>query len=99
MEYNPIKKELKLGRELSNLDKFVLKFTNLLSKHTDYVIVSGYVSILLGRSRSTEDIDLLVKQMDFEAFEKLFNDLNNNNLECINTSVPKAAFDILNERV
>ena len=57
MEYNPLKKELKLDRKISDLDKFVLDFCNLLER---YVLVSRYVSILLGRSRATEDIDLLI---------------------------------------
>lgn len=95
MKYNPLKKELKLGRELSNLDKFVLKFTNILEKHADYVIVSGYVSILLGRSRSTEDIDLLASEINLEDFKTLFADLEKNDFECINTSKPEAAFEML----
>ncbi|MBI2141461.1 hypothetical protein HYU16_03480, partial [Candidatus Woesearchaeota archaeon] len=49
-------KTIKLDKVLNELDKFVLKFIKILEKHADYVIVSGYVSILFGRSRSTEDI-------------------------------------------
>jgi len=97
MKYNSEKKELQLGRELSNLDKFVLKFTNILEKHTYYVIVSGYVSILLGRSRATEDIDLLVPQIEFEKFKELWEELGNNNFECINTSKLEESFDMLKE--
>jgi hypothetical protein len=97
MEYDPVKKEIKLGRELSNLDKFVLKFTGILTKHADYVIVSGYVAILLGRSRATEDIDLLVSEMSFEKFNALWKDLDNHGFECINTSKPQEAFDMLKE--
>jgi hypothetical protein len=41
---------LEINRELSDLDRFALKFITILEKHTTYVIVSGYVSILLGRS-------------------------------------------------
>ena len=62
MEYNKEKKTIKLERELSNLDEFVLDFVNLLD---NYVIVSGYVSILLGRSRTTEDVDLLLPKLRF----------------------------------
>ena len=50
-------KEIKLNKELNKLDKFVIDFCKLLDR---YVIVSGYVSILFGRSRSTEDVDLLI---------------------------------------
>lgn len=57
MEYIADKKEIILDKELNNLDKFVLEFTELLE---EYVVVSGYVSILFGRSRMTEDVDLLI---------------------------------------
>ena len=46
------------NKVVSKLDLFVIDFINILKKYMDYVIVSGYVSILFGRSRGTEDIDL-----------------------------------------
>ena len=60
MKYDTDKKEIILDKELNELDKYVLEFIKILEKHVDYVIISGYVSILLGRSRSTEDIDLFI---------------------------------------
>jgi RecA-family ATPase len=63
MEFNKEKREITLERELSDLDKLVLRYIEILSKHVDYVIISGYVSILLGRSRSTEDVDVFIKKM------------------------------------
>jgi len=36
------------------------------------VIVSGYISILFGRSRATEDIDILVEKKDLKSFFKTF---------------------------
>jgi len=56
---------------LSNLDKFVLEFIKVLEQHVDYVIISGYVSIVLGRTRITEDIDVFIKKFlksNFHAF-------------------------------
>jgi hypothetical protein len=48
------------NRELSLLDSFVLSFTeHLASNNIKYVIVSGYVAILFGRSRISEDVDIL----------------------------------------
>ncbi len=35
---------------LTSLDKFVLDFMGLLEEHVDYVVVSGYVIILFGRT-------------------------------------------------
>jgi len=94
MEYNPDKKEIKLDRILNNLDKFVLDFVQLLD---NYVIVSGYVSILLGRSRATEDVDLLIKKMEYNKFIELRKKFEENGFECMNTSNIQEAFKMLNE--
>ena len=61
MEYNKEKREIILDKELNNLDIFALKFLNIISRYTDYVVIAGYVSILLGRTRTTEDIDVFIK--------------------------------------
>lgn len=37
---------IKLNKVLNELDVFVLEFTRLLERHTPYVIVRGYISIL-----------------------------------------------------
>ena len=94
MEYNKEKREIFLGRELNKLDEFVVDFIKPLK---DYVIVSGYVSILFGRSRATEDIDLLVPKMNRQDFEALWEKIDMNGFECINTSNPEEAFEMLQE--
>lgn len=94
MEYNEKKGKIILGRELSNLDKFVLDFTSLLEY---YVIVSGYVSIILGRARATEDVDLLVPKMNLEDFKNLWKRIGKKGFECLNTSKPEEAFSMLNK--
>jgi hypothetical protein len=48
------------GRRLSNLDLFVCRVLDILTYHSPYAIVSGYVAILFGRTRTTEDVDLLM---------------------------------------
>jgi len=97
MEYNKEKREIKLDKVLSNLDKFVLDFVRILKEHINYVIVSGYVSILLGRSRSTEDIDLLIPTIKKEEFEKIWKKIHENGFECMNTSNHVEAFEMLKE--
>jgi len=94
MEYNVEEKEVILNRALSELDKFVIDFCKVLK---DYVIVSGYVSIIFGRSRATEDVDLLVKEMDVKGFKELWNKLDKDGFECINTSNIEEAFEMLGE--
>lgn len=68
-------KTIKLDKELSELDEFVLDFLNVLKKYVDYVIVSGYSAIILGRARSTEDVDILIKNISEEQFKALYDDL------------------------
>lgn len=57
------------------LDSFTLDFCNTVEKYCKYVIVSGFFAIVTGRSRGTEDIDILVETIDFEKFKKLHLDL------------------------
>ena len=57
---------------------------NILEKYTSYVIVSGYVSILFGRSRATEDVDLIMDRMNRHTFEKFYADLNIHGFWCLN---------------
>jgi len=84
MKYCPEKKEIVIGKEVNNLDHFVIDFVKILEKYSDYVIISGYVSILLGRTRATEDVDLFLKKIFIEEFEKLYTDLKDNNFWCLN---------------
>ena len=91
-----INNEIISDKVINKLDKFVINFVNILEKYTPYVIVSGYVSIVLGRSRATEDVDLLIPKMDFTKFSFLFRDLLQKGYECANTSDSKEAFEMLN---
>ncbi len=56
------------NKTLSELDIFVLDFLSVLKAYTDYVIVSGYVTILFGRARGTEDIDIIMLKKFLEEF-------------------------------
>ena len=67
---------LTVSRELSELDKDVLEFTQILDAcDVNYVIVSGYVAILTGRSRSTEDIDVTLESLSETETEQLVTEL------------------------
>ncbi|UPV77086.1 hypothetical protein M0R89_21970 (plasmid) [Halorussus limi] len=69
---------LTVSRELSKLDKDVLEFTRILDAcKVDYAIVSGYVAILTGRSRSTEDIDVILESLSETETEQLVTELKN----------------------
>jgi hypothetical protein len=92
MEFNG--KKIILDREASEIDKFVFDFVTKLKNYTNYVIVSGYVSIVFGRARATEDIDILIPSLDYNLFMNLFNSLEKEGFECINTSNVEEAFDM-----
>ncbi len=78
------KKTIKLDKIPTLLDEFVIDFTKILQKHAKYVIVSGYVSILFGRSRATEDIDIIVEKIPKNKFYDFYSDLQKNGYWCVN---------------
>ena len=86
MEYDPERKIITLDRELSRLDKLVLRFISIVQKHVKYVIISGYISILLGRSRATEDVDVFIQPLSYNAF-----------VNCINAEAPEDVYSCLKE--
>ncbi len=90
-------KTIKLDKPLNELDKFVLNFISILKKHVDYVIISGYVSILLGRSRATEDVDVFIKPMAKDAFVELYHQLKKNGFWCLNAESDDEVFSYLEE--
>lgn len=79
------KNTIKLDKEISDLDRFVIRFIEILKKYTDYVIISGYVAILLGRSRTTEDIDIFIEEISLETFRKFYSDMLKNGYWCLNS--------------
>jgi len=91
-------KTIKLDRILSELDMFVSDFLKILEKHTDYVIVSGYVAILFGRSRTTEDVDILIPHMRREQFSEFFDDVMKNGLWFLNSSKMDDLYEILSSK-
>lgn len=90
---------IRLNKVLNLLDKFVLRFVRILERHTSYVIVSGYVSILLGRARATDDVDILIAKMSEDDFELLYRDLLKDGLWCINSSILGEVYDLLVSKI
>ncbi|MBU2523560.1 MAG: hypothetical protein KKE23_04725 [Nanoarchaeota archaeon] len=97
MEYSPEKREIILSRKLNNLDKLAIEFIQVLEKYTDYVIISGYVSILLGRTRATEDVDVFIEKISSEKFSKLYSELKNAGFWCLNAEKESEIFSYLYE--
>ncbi|MBU2639777.1 MAG: hypothetical protein KKG75_03685 [Nanoarchaeota archaeon] len=89
------KNTIKLDKVLNKLDEFVIDFIKILEKHTRYVIISGYVAILFGRSRGTEDVDVFIKELTEGNFFILYKDLLKNGYWCLNTDDEKEAYEYL----
>ena len=90
---------IEINRELSELDLFAIDFIKVLRSHTKYVIISGYVSILLGRARASEDIDIIIPQIAFPNFSALFDELKDNGFYCLNSGTGKNAYEYLDENL
>lgn len=97
MEYHAGKKELVINRKINELDRFVLDFVRVIEKQADYVIISGYISILLGRARATEDVDMFIKKMPFEEFAKLYEEIKKNGFWCINAEKEEEIYNYLKD--
>jgi len=75
-----------MDRKVDNktiLDKFVEDFIKIVEKHCKYIIVSGFVAIAHGRSRGTEDIDMIIEKIPKEKFIELHNSIANSGFECM----------------
>ena len=91
MEFKYTKNEIVIkDKAISALDNLVIEFTSILNKYAKYVVVSGYVAILFGRSRTSEDIDIIVEKIDFNTFNKFWIEIYKK-FECINTKDVKVA--------
>ncbi len=88
-----------LKRIPSELDKFAIEFLTLLEKHVEYVVISGYVSILLGRTRSTEDIDVFIKPIQKNTFSELYNELQEKNFWCLNAESEEELWSFLQDHL
>lgn len=68
--------ELIVERAPNELDKLAIEFTAVLDDlGIQHVYVAGYVAILTGRSRATEDIDVLLERLDESRTRRLIDRL------------------------
>lgn len=90
--------KIKLNKEANIIDEFVIDICKILERHFNYVIVSGYLSILFGKPRGTEDVDVFVKPVDLRVFKKFYEDLHNQGFEIFNSKDADDAFEMLTEK-
>jgi len=68
------------------LSEFAYKFCSIIEKHTKYAVVSGFFVISSGRSRGTEDIDIIIEKMTPQKFKALHEELIKNNFSCLQSN-------------
>jgi hypothetical protein len=83
------------GKIKTELDRFVFDFVKILDVR--YVVVSGYVVILFGRSRGTEDIDVLTERFEPAKFEEIFDKLVKNGYYFLNSDDPEKLYEMLDD--
>ena len=71
------------------LEEFTESFCRVLVRHCRYIIVSGFVAIAHGRSRGTEDIDIIIERITKEKFTDLFSDLEKTGFACVQPGKPE----------
>ena len=76
------------------LANFCQNFCKILERYTSYVVVSGFFVISSGRSRGTEDIDIIIEPIEIDIYLKLHEELKKNQFQCLQSSDP---IDIYNK--
>ena|SRR3989344_1921123 len=86
-------------KERNILDQFCTDFCNIVEKHAKYIIVSGFVAISTGRTRGTEDIDMIIEKLDGARFTKLHEELVKNGFVCMQSNNVEEIYSYLAERL
>ena len=85
--------EIIIDKKLSINDEQVLDFSEILAKNNiRYVLFSRYIPILFGNNETNENIDILIQNISFEKFLKLWLEIENT-YECKNTGDPIDAYN------
>ena len=71
--------ELIVDRSPNELDELAIAFSELLSRlDIEHVFISGYLAILTGRARATNDIDVLIERLPEDEITDLVEKLEAN---------------------
>ena len=63
---------LVVNREPNDLDELALEFSEILRElGIEHVFVAGYIAILAGRARATQDIDVIVESTDERTVQEM----------------------------
>jgi len=81
VKFKIINNEIIINKTITKLDQFALDVIDIIKKYTNYVIISGYVSIFFGRARATEDVDMFISEFPYEQFIKMHDEFIENGFE------------------
>lgn len=82
------------------LAEFCQSFCEVLERFTKYIVVSEFFIISSGRSRATEDIDIIIEPINLETYLKLHGELKNNQFHCLQSSDPHEIYNLyLKEKI
>ena len=84
-----------IERDLTELDIFVKEFLDIIKKYSDYLVVSGFVSISTGRTRGTEDVDIIFPVIEKYKFKEFFDDLIKNGFWCYQSDDSENAYSYI----
>jgi len=84
---------IRIEKEESKYDTFVRDFMACWPEGWRQVIVSGYVALMFGRERMTEDIDMLVERPTAAQFQALWSCLHERGFWCLQTGNPASALN------
>ncbi|MBI4147612.1 hypothetical protein HY494_03090 [Candidatus Woesearchaeota archaeon] len=81
------------------LDRFCEEFCVVVEKYCKYIVVSGFLAIASGRTRGTEDIDMIIERLSFDKFKLLFNDLTKTGFVCMQSSHAEEVYSYLKDNI
>lgn len=89
-----MKKDKRIINDKTILDEFAESFCKIIDKYAKYIICSGFVAISHGRTRGTEDIDMIIEKISKDKFIELHKELLKNNFICMQSDNPNDIFDM-----
>lgn len=75
------------------LRRFCNEFCAVVERHARYVIVAGFLAIATGRTRSTEDIDMITEGVPEPIFVRIHQELVSHGFVCMQSDDPRVIYD------
>jgi len=91
-----------MGRRVDDkslLARFAVEFSRVVERFTEYIIVSGFVVIVSGRARGTEDVDMIIRPVAKEKFASLHEALLKAGFVCLQSDKVEEIYSYLKENL